>query len=165
MSVRVLFCAVGADAGDGDAAAFDFRAGLPFNLGKGIRRKLQPVDVADRAADAADEVRVGIGTEIKAFQSVVDADGIDRALVLEHGEVSIDRRERQVRDGGLELRVDALRRRVARCTAQTFENCIAFAAVLTGNGHGLISFAELILIIIIITVIVYPCTRHLSIGF
>ena len=38
--------------------------------------------------------------EIKAFQSVVDADGIDRALVLEHGEVSIDRRERQVRDGG-----------------------------------------------------------------
>lgn len=73
---------------------FDLRAGLPFDLRKGIRRKLQPVDVADRAADAADEVRVGIGTEIKAFQSVVDADGIDRALVLEHGEVSIDRRER-----------------------------------------------------------------------
>ena len=34
-----------------------------------------------------------IGTEIKAFQSVVDADGIDRALSLEHGEVSIDRRK------------------------------------------------------------------------
>ena len=48
MSVRVLFCAVGADAGDGDAAVFDLRAGLLFDLGKGIRRKLQPVDVADR---------------------------------------------------------------------------------------------------------------------
>ena len=117
MSVRVLLRAVGADAGDGDAAAFDLRAGLLFDLGKGIRRKLQPVDVADRAADAADEVRVGIGTEIKAFQSVVDADGIDRALVLEHGEVSIDRRERQVRDGGLELRVDPFRRRMTGRTA------------------------------------------------
>ena len=34
MSVRVLFCAVGADAGDGDAAAFDLRAGLLFDLAK-----------------------------------------------------------------------------------------------------------------------------------
>ena len=154
MSVRVLFHAAGADASDGDAAAFNLGACLPLNLGKRILGKFEPVNITDRAADTADKMRVWVGAEVKAFEAVVDADGIDRALSLEHGEVSIDRRERQVRDGGLELRVDPLRRRVARCTAQTFENCIAFAAVLTGNGHGLISFAELILIIIIITVIV-----------
>lgn len=93
MSVRVLFHAAGADASDGDAAAFNLGACLPLNLGKRILGKFEPVNITDRAADTADKMRVWVGAEVKAFEAVVDADGIDRALSLEHGEVSIDRRE------------------------------------------------------------------------
>ena len=66
---------------------------LPFNLGKRILGKFEPVNITDRAADTADKMRVWVGAEVKAFEPVVDADGIDRALSLEHGEVSIDRRK------------------------------------------------------------------------
>ena len=140
MSVRVLLRAVGADAGDGDAAAFDLCAGLPFDIGEGIPGKLEPVDIADRIADAADKVRVRVGTEVKAFEPVVDADGIDSAIGLEHGEIPIDRRERQIGDGGLELRVDPFRRRMARRAAQAFEDCVALVAVLADSGHRQDSF-------------------------
>ena len=54
MSVRVLFHAVGADASDGDAAAFNLGACLPFNLGKRILGKFEPVNITDRAADTAE---------------------------------------------------------------------------------------------------------------
>lgn len=59
MSVRVLFHAAGADASDGDAAAFNLGACLPFNLGKRILGKFEPVNITDRAADTADKCACG----------------------------------------------------------------------------------------------------------
>ena len=98
-------------------------------------KELEPVDITDRAADTADEVRVRVGAEVKAFKPVVDADGIDCALGLEHGEIPIDGCERQIGDGGLELGVDPFRRRVARRAAQTFEDRVALMAVPANSGH------------------------------
>lgn len=131
-----LFHAGRADAADGDAAGLDACAGLLLDLLQDIRGKLEPVDVADGAADPADEVRVRVGAEVEPLKPIVHADGIDGPFGLEHGKIAVDRGEREIGDRGLQLVVDPFRRRMAGRAAQTFQDRVALAAVLSDDRHG-----------------------------
>ena len=125
---------------DHQSIALGVRAGLPCDLIQRGFGELEPIQIADCAAGAAYEVRVRIGAEVEMLKPVKHADGIDRALGFEHRKVAVDRRQRQVGDLRLQLGVDPFRGRMARRAAQTFQDRVALAAVLSDSGHLKTSF-------------------------
>ena len=96
----------------------DLCAKRPAGLSDDRLGQFHPFDVDDAAAPAADKVAVRIGARIKALKSGYRTDRVDHAVLLESGEIAVDRSEAQIRDLGLQLTVDPFGRRMASRIAQ-----------------------------------------------
>ena len=85
-----------------------------FSGGGGVQLlgHVQGVQVADGSAFGADEVDMGIDVAVVALDTLDGAQADDQPLLLEQGDVAVDRPKGQVRDLRLQICVHRFSRRM-----------------------------------------------------
>ena len=104
--------ALAAPAVEGQVAVIHHGVRFPGGCGVQLLRDMHPMQVADGPAAGADEVDMGIDVAVVALDTVDGAQAADQPLLLEQGDVAVDRPEGQVRDLRLQARVHRFSRRM-----------------------------------------------------
>ena len=110
---------VAAQTGHGQVAAFDLTSGQILGFEAETGRHFDLRQIQNRIAASAEEVDVGCGVGIESLGAVDGADADDQTLLLEQGQIPVDRCLRDIRVGLLQHLVNHLSGRVRVCVHQT----------------------------------------------
>jgi len=130
-----------AKTGDGQLAAVHLITGAISNLVTEGFGDVNLMQIRDSVAFLADEVDMGVGVCVKPFHAFDCADAGDLTLLLEQGQIPVNRSQGDVRVFRLKHFVDHVRRRVGIGGTQTFQYGVAFPEVLGGCCHGHLPFS------------------------
>ena len=144
-----LFLTFAAGPGELQLVAGDRAAGEAFRLRDGRGCELDALQIHHTSAVGADEMGVGCGVVVVTLQPIHHADGLDAAVLLEHGDVPVDGTQAQVRDLRLQLLIDPFSAGVALGPTDAVENGITLSAVLSGSFHVSLQSNSIIILIVI----------------
>ena len=140
--------ALAAQPGEGELAAiYPAAAGLPDFLPQAGNGDL--VQVQHRIAAGADEMDMGIGVGIESLNAPDGGDALDQTLLLEPGQIPVDRCQRNVGMLNLEHFVDHFRGGVGIRALQAGEDRVALFELLCLNFHRHLLFRVLLRLILI----------------
>ena len=98
--------------GEGELTFADHAAGSVFDCAAQLLGNLHLGKIHDSGAVRTDEVDMGFYVGIEPFDAVHGGHALDQPLLLEQGDVAVDRPKGQVRDLGLQRGVHRLSRRM-----------------------------------------------------
>lgn len=120
------------------------RVNLPSDVVRGFAAqplgRIHLVKIHNGAAAVADEVDMGLGVSVKPFDPMDHTQALDQPLVLEQGEVAVNRCQRDVRMFLLQHFMHHLSGRMGSGTANTGENRAALTEMLCSVFHGHLLF-------------------------
>ena len=118
-----------AGAGEAQAAGFRAAAGTAIHIGSETFGNDHARQIVHLVTGVTDEVDMGFGVGIEPLHTVYGADADDQPLLLEEGQIPVNRTQRDVRVFSFQLGVNPFGGGVCGCGAKAIENRFALFEV------------------------------------